>query len=147
LPDSDNVGIQVDAYATTATAARDVGVALRDAFEPYGYVVAYNGEDRDTATGLYRFGFTVEFWVDRGSSELTETRCLAEGASAPFVVSGCPRSRFSLKERCYGYQCSRQQSVFHRSGVGRWDHGGGLRHYARRPDGIARSERCDVHQR
>lgn len=67
LPDSDNVGIQVDAYATTATAARNVGVALRDAFEPYGYVVAYNGEDRDTATGLYRFGFTVEFWVDRGS--------------------------------------------------------------------------------
>lgn len=66
-PDSDNVGIQVDAYATTATEARNVFEALRDAFEPYGYVVAYNGEDRDQATGLYRVGFTVEFWTDRGS--------------------------------------------------------------------------------
>ncbi|WP_202844802.1 tail completion protein gp17 [Luteimonas saliphila] len=67
LPDSDNTGIQVDCYATTATGARSVLIALRDAFEPHGYVTAYNGEDRDTATGLYRAGFTVEFWTDRGS--------------------------------------------------------------------------------
>ena len=31
------------------------------------YVVAYNGEDRDASSGLYRASFTVEFWTDRGS--------------------------------------------------------------------------------
>lgn len=67
LPDSDNTGIQVDAYATTVTQARNVMTALRDAFEPHGYVVAYNGEDRDAPSGLYRASFTVEFWTDRGS--------------------------------------------------------------------------------
>lgn len=67
LPDSDNTGIQVDAYAINATQARSVMTALRDAFEPYGYVVAYNGEDRDAPSGLYRASLTVEFWTDRGS--------------------------------------------------------------------------------
>lgn len=67
LPDSDNGGFQVDAYAKTDSEARQLGLALRDAFEPHGYVVAYNGEDMDDPTGLYRFSFTVEFWTDRGS--------------------------------------------------------------------------------
>jgi hypothetical protein len=65
IPDADNSGILVDAYAETVSAARTVMLALRDAFEPFGYVTAYNGEERDQSTGLYRSGFTVEFWKDR----------------------------------------------------------------------------------
>lgn len=65
VPDADQAGIQVDAYATTVSEARAVSVALRDALEPHGYVVAYNGEDRESETGLYRVGFTAEFWTDR----------------------------------------------------------------------------------
>lgn len=65
VPDSDNTGIQVDAYAPTATLARDAAIALRGALEPHGYVVSYTGESRDPPTGLYRVGFTVEFWTDR----------------------------------------------------------------------------------
>lgn len=65
LPDSDNPGIQVDAWAQTPSGARAVMIALRNSLEPYGMVVAYNGEDRDPRTGLYRASFTIEFWVDR----------------------------------------------------------------------------------
>lgn len=65
MPDSDNTGIQVDCYAATATEARNVMLALRDAFEPHGIVTNYNGEERDAPTGLYRAGMTLEFWTDR----------------------------------------------------------------------------------
>lgn len=65
LPDSDNAGIQIDAWAQTPSGARSVMTALRDALEPYGMVVAYNGEDKDPQTGLYRASFTIEFWTDR----------------------------------------------------------------------------------
>lgn len=65
LPDSDNLGIQVDAYAQTAAQADLLMKALRTAFEPHGYVVGYTGEGREQNTGLYRSGFTVEFWTDR----------------------------------------------------------------------------------
>lgn len=64
-PQADNPAVQVDAYGTSATEARSVMLALRDAFEPHGYVTAYNGEFREDATGLYRASFTVEFWVYR----------------------------------------------------------------------------------
>ena len=66
-PDSDNAGIQVDSYGKTATEARNVMLALRDALEPHGLVTAYNGEERDAPTGLYRAGMTLEFWTDRSS--------------------------------------------------------------------------------
>jgi len=62
---TDLVGIQVDAYAKTVTQARTVTEALRDALEPHGYVVSLLGEEWEQATGLYRSGFTVEFWQDR----------------------------------------------------------------------------------
>lgn len=64
-PKGDSWGVQIDAYALTATAARDVGEALRDAFEPAGYVVAWNGEYREPDTKLYRYSFTVEFMTSR----------------------------------------------------------------------------------
>ena len=65
LPEADNPGIQVDCYGTSATQARNVLLALRDAFEPHGYVTGYNGEFREDVTGLYRASFTVEFWEYR----------------------------------------------------------------------------------
>lgn len=65
VPDVDNPALQVDAYGRSATEARNVMLALRDAFEPHGHVTAYNGEDRDPPTGLYRASFTVEFWEYR----------------------------------------------------------------------------------
>lgn len=62
LPDIDNLGNQIDIYGDSASSVRDVAKAVRDAVEPYGHVVSYNGEERDAETGLYRYGFTVEFW-------------------------------------------------------------------------------------
>lgn len=62
ISDIDNLGVQVDSYGRTVSECRNVAVALRNAFEPYGYVVSYNGEEKDADTGLYRVGFTVEFW-------------------------------------------------------------------------------------
>lgn len=68
IPSEDLYGIQVDAYAQTATAAREVAAALRDAFEAsYNHVVAWNGEEKDIPTGLYRVSMTVEFWTERSS--------------------------------------------------------------------------------
>lgn len=65
VPLSDSFGVQVDAYAKTVSDARAVAAALRGAVEPHGYVVAWNGEDWEAATGLYRVSFTVEFITDR----------------------------------------------------------------------------------
>ena len=65
VPEADNYGVQVDVYAKTVTAARSATQALRDAFEPHGHIVAWNGEFWEPATGLYRISFTVEFWTDR----------------------------------------------------------------------------------
>lgn len=62
---TDLIGIQIDAYAKTASGARAVAEALRSAMEPHGYVVSLLGEEWEQATDLYRTGFTVEFWQDR----------------------------------------------------------------------------------
>lgn len=64
LPDIDNLGAQIDVYGETSASARAAAVAIRDSVEPFGHVVSYNGEEKDSATGLYRVGFTVEFWQD-----------------------------------------------------------------------------------
>jgi hypothetical protein len=64
-PDEDRYGIQVDAYADKQADARALGVALRDAIEPTGTVVGYNGEARELDTNLYRYSFTVEFMTER----------------------------------------------------------------------------------
>lgn len=75
IPRADNFGIQFDVYAKGespqggASAARAAAEALRDAFEQsHNPVVAWNGEDWEQATGLYRVSFTVEFWPDREAS-------------------------------------------------------------------------------
>lgn len=67
-PDIDMTGLQVDVYADSVESARDVAAALRDAIEgANNHVVAYNGEEIERETGLYRVGFTAEFWTNRSS--------------------------------------------------------------------------------
>lgn len=69
IPDRDNFGIQFDVYSKNATDARSAAAALRDAYEASrNPVVAWNGEDREASTGLYRVSFTVEFWPERAMS-------------------------------------------------------------------------------
>lgn len=65
LPDTDNFECQVDVYASTVDAARGVARALRDAFEGSAHITSWNGEGREADTRVYRYGFTVEFWVAR----------------------------------------------------------------------------------
>ena len=65
VPRMDRHGVLVDAYATTATVARDIAEALRNALETSCYVVSWNGEFKDVATGLFRYSFTVEFMTAR----------------------------------------------------------------------------------
>lgn len=65
LPDADNYSVQVDAYAPTATEARNVAEALRDVYEPNGYITNWNGERRDPDTNNYRVSFDVDFIVHR----------------------------------------------------------------------------------
>jgi len=61
----DRWGIQVDAYAKTASEAREVARAIRDAIEGDAYIVAWNGEFRDPPTNLYRYSFAIEFMTPR----------------------------------------------------------------------------------
>lgn len=69
IPGMDNFGIQFDVYAANATDARSAAAALRDAYESsHNPVVSWNGEDLEPSTGLYRVGFTVEFWPEREAS-------------------------------------------------------------------------------
>ena len=68
VPKEDLFGCQFDSYAKTASDARDVAAALRDAFESEHYpVVGYNGEFWEPSTGLYRVSFSIEIWTVRGS--------------------------------------------------------------------------------
>lgn len=59
-PDADSWTSQIDVYAQTASSARQVAAALRDALEGHGQVVRWNGELKDSATSLYRFSFDVD---------------------------------------------------------------------------------------
>ena len=64
-PDSDTIGLQIDAYAQSASAARNIATAIADVCEQHGYVMSWNGEFYEQDTRLYRVGFTVEFYVNR----------------------------------------------------------------------------------
>src|SRR5690554_6339966 len=50
LPDADSYTLQIDVYAHTATEARNVARALRDALEPHAYVTSWRGETREPET-------------------------------------------------------------------------------------------------
>jgi hypothetical protein len=65
VPDIDSYTLQIDCYATTAAAVREVAEALRDAIEPVAHVVSWRGEDYETDTKLYRYSFDVDWFVHR----------------------------------------------------------------------------------
>lgn len=64
-PDIDSFAIQVDCWATSATEARNVGKALRDAIEPHAHITRWGGESRDNETGNYRLSFDVDWLTPR----------------------------------------------------------------------------------
>lgn len=64
-PDEDTFGVSVDAYAETASAARAVAEALRNALEPQGYIMTWGGEGREPETRLFKFSFVIEFMEPR----------------------------------------------------------------------------------
>jgi hypothetical protein len=61
VPDADSWMVQVDVYGTSAASVRDVGAALRDAFEPRAHIVRWNGESKNPTTDRYRLSFDVNF--------------------------------------------------------------------------------------
>lgn len=68
-PREDYFLVQVDAYAKTVSAVREVAEALRDAYEAsYNQISSWDGDPWEQATGLYRFSFSVEFWTRRPAS-------------------------------------------------------------------------------
>jgi len=64
-PDIDSFTIQVDVYADDDEAADAAAVALRDAIEPYAYIVNWRGDLRDPETNHYRKSFDVDWWKYR----------------------------------------------------------------------------------
>ncbi|MCY1278010.1 hypothetical protein D9M70_267270 [compost metagenome] len=64
-PDIDSFTTQIDVFAATATSARDVAKALRDAVEPVAYVAGWRGESRDPDTKNYRYSFDVDWLTPR----------------------------------------------------------------------------------
>jgi len=71
-PDADSWTTQVDCYAPTATSARAVAQALRDAFEPRAYITDWRGESRATPTSNFRVSFDVAWIRGRGDEEPDE---------------------------------------------------------------------------
>lgn len=66
-PDMDRYALQIDAYATTLTAARNLGQVLRDVIEPLAYITGFRGEYKEPETNLYRISFDVE-WYEEASA-------------------------------------------------------------------------------
>lgn len=66
-PDFDYFTTQIDAYGTNVESARNVALALRDAFEGSGecYITAWRGESKEANTNLYRVSFDVDWIVHR----------------------------------------------------------------------------------
>lgn len=65
IPSSDSWSLQIDVYAESATSARNVAKALRDAIEPHAYITGWRGESRDPVTKLYVYRFDVDWIVNR----------------------------------------------------------------------------------
>lgn len=60
-PDADSLIEQIDVYGLDMAATKAAARALRDAFEPHGYVTSYGGQSRERDTKLWRISFTVEW--------------------------------------------------------------------------------------
>lgn len=64
-PDAEAYSLQLDIYAASGDEARAAGNAIEYAVELSATVTGYNGESRDTETGLYRYSFDVDWIVQR----------------------------------------------------------------------------------
>lgn len=65
VPNTDTFTLQVDIYADSAESSRNVAVAIRDAVEPLAYITNWLNESRDPETKNFRFGFQVDWIVER----------------------------------------------------------------------------------
>ena len=64
-PDIDSYSVQVDVYADTGVEVRNVAQALRNAIQPVAHITAWRGESKEIETGLYRYSFDCDWWVQR----------------------------------------------------------------------------------
>lgn len=64
-PDIDDMGIQVDVYATTMVEAVAVAEKIRDAIEGDSHITLWRGMGKDEATKLYRFLFISDWLTPR----------------------------------------------------------------------------------
>lgn len=63
-PDSDDIRVQVDCYATSETVVRNLAIAVRNALEEPAYMLmAWN--DYESDTGLYRWSMDFGWIVSR----------------------------------------------------------------------------------
>jgi len=65
IPDADSYTTQIDIYGKTGDSVRDVARVLRNAIEPFAYIVAWRAEGRDIETMNYRFSFDVDWIINR----------------------------------------------------------------------------------
>lgn len=70
-PDMDSFTVQIDVYADTASDAREVAEAIRDAIEAACHVVGWYGEGRDRDTDHYRISFGSDWFVEREPTSIT----------------------------------------------------------------------------
>lgn len=64
-PEVDMFSVQFDCWADDVAEARAVAQAVRDAIQTQSHIVAWRGEDRDPATGAYRYSFDADWFTFR----------------------------------------------------------------------------------
>lgn len=64
-PVEEDHALQIDVYAGTASAARQIAAAIEHAIETHCYITRYGGESRDPETMNYRSTFDVDWIVKR----------------------------------------------------------------------------------
>lgn len=64
-PDVDMFSIQFDCWADDVAEVRAIAEAVRDAIEQDAHIVSWRGDQRDDATGAYRYSFDVDWYVYR----------------------------------------------------------------------------------
>jgi hypothetical protein len=64
-PDLDRWSVQFDTYGRNASEVWTAAEAVQNAVETTAHVVSYRGQEYESATGLYRVSFDVEWMVGR----------------------------------------------------------------------------------
>lgn len=65
VPDMDNLGTQVDVWASTTQSCIDVATAIRDALEPHAHMISTQSYERDSETKLFRCRMDFNFFTGR----------------------------------------------------------------------------------